>query len=1196
MTFKTTFNKLQGLTVLFLLSITFANAQTSLPYSTDFENGTDGWIDGGGDSQRVTNNGFSPQGNDSWEIKDNSGTASSFYQNFDLTDYATVTIAFSFQTDSFDDSNDLFEVQLDNNILLTYRYTQDWTRNGRVYNATVTLNSSDYTFTNNSRVRFETAGSTGNNDKLYIDEISITGTKRQVAPTANFAADNTTPFTGDTVTFSDSSTNNPTSWSWSFSGTVSYVNGTSSSSQNPQVMFSTAGSYTITLTASNTSGSDNEIKTDYIIVTTPISNPTSFTAITSTQLPYTVIDLSVVTSPNFNNILIAYSTTNSFGDPSGLYSNNDIINGGGTVIYIGNANGLNPNVLPQLNQNATYYFKAWSIGNNGYSSGLIANATTAAVEAPISFTAKASTTSNNVTFSATSNSLNNNLMLVYNTSNDFDIPVDGEFYTDGDYIGNAMVLLYSVNVEHVNNFVQSRLLSNTTYYYQLYSLVDGIWYYSQSNINDDTTTIGSSIWQNNISDSNPSQDNPYTNGDQVNPNITVSGISRSGGVGANGRSNEYSATNWSTLPDIDTNKYFEFTLSPNLGHEINLLTFNYSGDDGRGNNINQVAVRSSIDNYESDILGSLSGDSDPSIDLSGAAYQNITGTITFRIYGWDADDDTQRFSIRDFSFEGTVTDYCVWSGTSWSNTTGPTLSHRAVIDGDYNTSTGGYQTSFSCKALTINGGKILKVNNSTFVEVIYNTTVNGELVVETKGAFIQKDNNGIFINNGTSKVNKITPNKNAWYYYTYWSSPVKNMNIENVFPGINRKFYFDGTNWQYATGKTMEAGKGYITTAPSAGIQTATFVGEFNTGTITTPIVYDIANNIKDNLIGNPYPSSIDLNQFLAANNGVIEGIAYFWSQETAPVGGQFSGADYIPYNTIGGVSTSIDPTRALNGFVPSGQSFFIISKATGSATFTNAMRMADVTSNSQFFKSSNTKSKASTTIDNKLWVNLKSNNGVFSQILVGYTDGATNEDDGLAYDATKFDEGSGAYLYSTIENSKGKFVIQGKDVLSINKEEVIKLGFKTNISIIATTYTVSVAKLQGDFISGNSIYLKDKLLNIIHDLSSNDYTFSSEVGEFNNRFEIVFSAQALSTNALTMDQSDLKIIELNNDFIQFSVPSTLSIKKVNVFDLLGKYIVDFKGNSSNEKHHFYNLDTAIYIAEVTLNNGDVIKKKFIKK
>ena len=61
------------------------------------------------------------------------------------------------------------------------------------------------------------------------------------APVANFSASTTTPNLGQTVTFTDLSTNTPTSWSWSFSpSTITYVGGTSSSSQNPQVQF-TAG-------------------------------------------------------------------------------------------------------------------------------------------------------------------------------------------------------------------------------------------------------------------------------------------------------------------------------------------------------------------------------------------------------------------------------------------------------------------------------------------------------------------------------------------------------------------------------------------------------------------------------------------------------------------------------------------------------------------------------------------------------------------------------------------------------------------------------------------------------------------------------------------------------------------------------------------------------------------------------------------
>ena len=87
-------------------------------------------------------------------------------------------------------------------------------------------------------------------------------------PVAEFSANNTTPCSGDVVTFSDLSTYSPTSWAWSFSpATVSYTGGTNASSQNPQVIFNAAGAYTVTLTATNAYGSDPEVKTNYINVT-----------------------------------------------------------------------------------------------------------------------------------------------------------------------------------------------------------------------------------------------------------------------------------------------------------------------------------------------------------------------------------------------------------------------------------------------------------------------------------------------------------------------------------------------------------------------------------------------------------------------------------------------------------------------------------------------------------------------------------------------------------------------------------------------------------------------------------------------------------------------------------------------------------------------------------------------------------------
>jgi PKD repeat protein len=84
-------------------------------------------------------------------------------------------------------------------------------------------------------------------------------------PTANFSASLTVMQPATPVTFTDLSIMNPTSWSWVFSPfTVTYLGGTTSSSQNPQVSFDNSGFYTVSLTVTNVHGSDSETKNNYI--------------------------------------------------------------------------------------------------------------------------------------------------------------------------------------------------------------------------------------------------------------------------------------------------------------------------------------------------------------------------------------------------------------------------------------------------------------------------------------------------------------------------------------------------------------------------------------------------------------------------------------------------------------------------------------------------------------------------------------------------------------------------------------------------------------------------------------------------------------------------------------------------------------------------------------------------------------------
>jgi len=83
-------------------------------------------------------------------------------------------------------------------------------------------------------------------------------------PVAAFTASATSISVGGSVTFTDQSTNTPTSWSWTFEGGTPAT----STAKNPVVTYSTAGTFDVTLVATNAQGSDTEAKVDYITVTT----------------------------------------------------------------------------------------------------------------------------------------------------------------------------------------------------------------------------------------------------------------------------------------------------------------------------------------------------------------------------------------------------------------------------------------------------------------------------------------------------------------------------------------------------------------------------------------------------------------------------------------------------------------------------------------------------------------------------------------------------------------------------------------------------------------------------------------------------------------------------------------------------------------------------------------------------------------
>jgi hypothetical protein len=517
----------------------------------------------------------------------------------------------------------------------------------------------------------------------------------------------------------------------------------------------------------------------------------------------------------------------------------------------------------------------------------------------------------------------------------------------------------------------------------------------------------------------------------------------------------------------------------------------------------------------------------------------------------------------------------------------------------------------------------------------------GNMTIEDSGSLVQ-------INETDTNSGNITMKRNAFienFDYVYWSTPVSGFNTDNLFQSTSSNiFYWDpivsnipfgGTGqgyWRDASNQPMETGKGYIAKAPnySSLTQDETLFnnGVPNNGSLHVTISRGSDNDGLDgddddddwNLVGNPYPSAISANAFLLENSvgasAVIAGYIDIWTHGNAPSnisdpfyenngGFNYNENDYVRYNYLGatlqcgpnGVDFSNNPLgySCFNGHIAAGQGFMVNMVDGGPVTqnitlFKNAMR-SQLYDNSAFFRSSGNVTEQSEEHEerHRMWLDLASENNGVKRILIGYATNATMERD-ILYDAKVSNTENTQNFYSIIDNTS--FNIQGR-ALPFTDTDVIPLGFN---NLDEGNFTIAIAAVDGVFENEQAIYLKDNFINNVHHLSEAPYTFTSETGEFNNRFEIVFKAEALSIADNQMDSNQLTISELDHGDVQFKIRKNLNITAVEILDVTGRQVYKLKGNTSTEIFNLSQLSKAPYIAKVTLSNGQVIRKKAIKQ
>lgn len=547
-----------------------------------------------------------------------------------------------------------------------------------------------------------------------------------------------------------------------------------------------------------------------------------------------------------------------------------------------------------------------------------------------------------------------------------------------------------------------------------------------------------------------------------------------------------------------------------------------------------------------------------------------------------------------------------WTG-SWSTGANPVATEKIEFAGNYlaNIDVVGCSCEVQSGNITFLSGKTLTLTNDLKV-------TGGSLTFEDSASLVQINN---VTNTGNVSYKRITQTIVSNFDYTYWSSPVTPQTLFNVSPlTLGDKFYsFNGAtdSWvQEASSTVMTNGVGYIIRGPQnfmapspPSFYQATFIGVPNNGNISIPIG---SSSEASYLLGNPYPSALDADTFLR-DNPILDGTLYFWTHNTAigtnvsnPGSGvyAYSGDDYASYNLTGGVATNGEIIvkggipAVVGGIKPSGkigagQGFFLTTMAAGNVNFTNSMRVGvgSITGdNSQFFKTQSTKT-AQVIEKNRLWLDLFNSSGSFKQALIGYVNGASNTID-AKFDGASFDGNATLDFYSI--NSDKNLVIQGR-ALPFDRNDSVALGYKTTVE---GSFTIAIDQVDG-FFKRQEVFLEDKLLNIIHDLKKQSYTFTTEKGRFNTRFIIRYTTKEALVNKIT-DALDAILVATKNKVINIASVSGV-IDYVLLFDLSGRQIYS-KLNVADKELVINSLPSSnrTFIVKVKLQNGQISTKKII--
>ncbi|WP_396602793.1 LamG-like jellyroll fold domain-containing protein [Algibacter sp. R77976] len=582
--------------------------------------------------------------------------------------------------------------------------------------------------------------------------------------------------------------------------------------------------------------------------------------------------------------------------------------------------------------------------------------------------------------------------------------------------------------------------------------------------------------------------------------------------------------------------------------------------------------------------------------------------------------------------------------------------------------------------LFIDSDKTLNTQGDHLVQNSWYLELNGTLDLEDDSQLVQTSTSDL-VTSSTGKILRRQEGTASPYWYNYWSSPVGTLGATSLIDnntaannpnntsfslnmlkdesGFDTQFTsgYTGSNsistyWLYtfkngltywdwvrvSTSTALQSGVGYTQkgTGTVASEQQYIFEGKPNNGTILIDVddvggTGSLASVSKtDYLLGNPYPSALNIHKFIDDNEGVIKGFLQLWQQWSGSSHNlsEYNGG-YAQVNKTGTVRASQfvglegDDTDGKEGtkiptkYLPIGQGFIVEIEDdgdlpfSGKVEFNNSQRAfilesdADATDDqvgSVFSKTEKGKktsegstSKTSASTEEamqkiRLEFNSTSGPATRQELLLGFSEFTTDGYD-YGYDAEN----------STASNNDLNLDLDGKNMniqayASITADKVVPLNFSSSGD---NAFEISISETN-NLEEDQVVYLRDNLTGTYFNLREDTaYGFTSEQGIFNDRFAIVFQSEQQS---LSTEES--KVTE-NHVYYQNST-NTLYVKKLNsdvsklsLVNMRGQLVLELQDVSREQLENglqFNNMSAGAYVVYMQTNTNEVLTKKIIVK